>query len=116
MRGPDRRLATGRPPPGPCARPETSRDPDVGTHEPPPDLAATRVPGLPADPGVSMHHRRPTRRGHRFLVRAQGHDEPCLAERRSHELVYLALAADGRIGGLTSVSLGRRDTDGRNCL
>ena len=40
--------------------------------------------------------------------------ETCLAERRSHELVYMALAPDLGIAGLTSVSLGRRSQDGRN--
>lgn len=38
--------------------------------------------------------------------------EPCLAERRSHELVYIALAPDRQIAGLASVSLGRRTQDG----
>ncbi len=46
--------------------------------------------------------------GHRALR------ETCLAERRSHELVYIALSADGNIAGLTSASLGRRTQDGRN--
>lgn len=38
----------------------------------------------------------------------------CVADRRSHELVYMALIPDGQIAGLTSVSLGRRGQDGRN--
>ena len=40
--------------------------------------------------------------------------ETCIAERRSHELVYLARAPGGRLAGLTTVSLGRRSQDGRN--
>jgi hypothetical protein len=46
--------------------------------------------------------------GHRVMSGA------CVAERRSHELVYVALTADGQMAGLTSVSLGRRGHDGRN--
>lgn len=40
-------------------------------------------------------------------------NESCLAERRSRELVYLARTLDGRLAGLSSVSLGRRSPDGR---
>jgi hypothetical protein len=40
--------------------------------------------------------------------------ESCIAERRSHELVYMARSPDGRLAGLTTVSLGRRTQDGRN--
>jgi len=49
-----------------------------------------------------------------FWFKHRALTESCLAERRSHELVYLALAEDERIAGLTSVSLGRRGTDRRN--
>jgi hypothetical protein len=41
-------------------------------------------------------------------------NESCIAERRSHELVYMARGPDGRLAGLTTVSLGRRTRDGRN--
>lgn len=48
-----------------------------------------------------------------FWFRHQAVGEPCMAERRSHELVYLALEGAGRIGGLTTASLARRLADGR---
>jgi hypothetical protein len=48
-----------------------------------------------------------------FWFRHRALGEPCLAERRSHELVYLALGEAGHIGGLTTASLGRRLADGR---
>lgn len=49
-----------------------------------------------------------------FWFRHRALDQSCLAERRSHELVYMALDGDREIAGLTSVSLGRRDREGRN--
>jgi hypothetical protein len=42
-----------------------------------------------------------------------GLKELCVAERRSHGLVYLARDPDGRLAGLSSVGLGRRNADGR---
>ena len=49
-----------------------------------------------------------------FWFRYRALAEPCLAERRSYELVYLALGEGGGISGLTSASLGRRLADGGN--
>lgn len=49
----------------------------------------------------------------RFWFEQGAINESCVAERRSHELVYLARAPDGRLAGLSSVSLGRRNPDGR---
>lgn len=49
----------------------------------------------------------------RFWFEQGAINESCVAERRSHEPVYLARAPDGRLAGLTSVSLGRRNADGR---
>ena len=49
----------------------------------------------------------------RFWFEQGAINESCVAERRSHELVYLAREPDGRLAGLTSVSLGRRNPDGR---
>jgi GNAT superfamily N-acetyltransferase len=49
-----------------------------------------------------------------FWLRHRVLQGACVADRRSHELVYVALAPDGEIAGLTSVSLGRRGQDGRN--
>lgn len=42
-----------------------------------------------------------------------GLTELCVAERRSHGLVYLARDPDGALAGLSSVGLGRRNADGR---
>jgi hypothetical protein len=49
-----------------------------------------------------------------FWLAHQTLAEPCIAERRSHELVYMALDGEDRIAGLTTVSLGRRTQDGRH--
>lgn len=49
----------------------------------------------------------------RFWFEQGAINESCVAERRSHELVYLARDPDGRLAGLSSVSLGRRNGDGR---
>ena len=49
----------------------------------------------------------------RFWFEEGAINESCVAERRSHELVLVARAPDGHLAGLTSVSLGRRNPDGR---
>ncbi len=49
----------------------------------------------------------------RFWFEQGAINESCVAERRSHELVYLARAPNGHLAGVTSVSLGRRNPDGR---
>ncbi|MGE5153450.1 MAG: hypothetical protein ACM3ST_05485 [Bdellovibrio bacteriovorus] len=49
----------------------------------------------------------------RFWFEQGAINESCVAERRSHELVYLARASNGKLAGVTSVSLGRRNPDGR---
>jgi hypothetical protein len=49
----------------------------------------------------------------RFWFENGALSESCVAERRSHELVYIARSPDGQVAGLTSVSLGRRNADGR---
>lgn len=84
------------------------------THDlPPPDLESTAYRGYLLIPVYRCTTAAQRAAAIGFWFEHKATNEPCLAERRSHELVYLAVAADGRIGGLTSVSLARRDTDGR---